>query len=75
MLERPDEGHVRVDGVDIGTLDENGLVALRRRIGMIFQHFNLMSAKTVFENVALPLRVAGWDERRQRRASTSCWRW
>jgi D-methionine transport system ATP-binding protein len=59
MLERPDEGHVRVDGVDIGTLDENGLVALRRRIGMIFQHFNLMSAKTVFENVALPLRVAG----------------
>ncbi len=59
MLERPDEGHVRVDGVDIGTLDEKGLVALRRRIGMIFQHFNLMSAKTVFENVALPLRVAG----------------
>ena len=59
MLERPDGGHVRIDGVDIGNLDEDGLVALRRRIGMIFQHFNLMSAKTVFENVALPLRVAG----------------
>ncbi|WP_439671861.1 ABC-type transporter, ATPase component: PAAT family [Cupriavidus necator] len=59
MLERPDTGHVRIDGTDIGLLDENGLVTLRRRIGMIFQHFNLLSAKTVFDNVALPLRVAG----------------
>lgn len=59
MLERPDTGEVRIDGADIGKLDEAGLVALRRRIGMIFQHFNLLSAKTVFENVALPLRVAG----------------
>ena len=59
MLERPDAGHVRIDGADIGALDEDGLVTLRRRIGMIFQHFNLLSAKTVFENVALPLRVAG----------------
>jgi D-methionine transport system ATP-binding protein len=58
MLERPDTGVVRVDDADIGQLDEDGLVALRRRIGMIFQHFNLLSAKTVFENVALPLRVA-----------------
>jgi len=59
MLERPDRGHVWIDDTDIGRLDEQGLVRLRRRIGMIFQHFNLMSAKTVFDNVALPLRVAG----------------
>lgn len=58
-LERPTSGQVLVDGVDIATLDEDGLVRLRRRIGMIFQHFNLLSAKTVFDNVALPLRVAG----------------
>ena len=45
-LERPTEGRVLVDGEDIAELDENGLVALRRRIGMIFQHFNLLSAKT-----------------------------
>ena len=59
MLERPSAGHVRVDGVDVGSLDEYALVGLRRRIGMIFQHFNLLSAKTVAQNVALPLRVAG----------------
>ena len=61
-LECPTEGRVLVDGEDISRLDENGLVALRRRIGMIFQHFNLLSAKTVFDNVALPLRVAGVRE-------------
>ncbi|AOU92735.1 methionine ABC transporter ATP-binding protein [Achromobacter ruhlandii] len=59
MLERPSAGQVRVDGVDVGGLDEDALVGLRRRIGMIFQHFNLLSAKTVAQNVALPLRVAG----------------
>ena len=62
LLERPTAGRVLVDGVDPGGLDEAGLVALRRRIGMIFQHFNLLSAKTVLENVALPLRVAGVDK-------------
>lgn len=58
-LERPTGGRVLVDGEDIAALNEAGLVALRRRIGMIFQHFNLLSAKTVRENVALPLAVAG----------------
>ncbi len=48
-----------IDQVDIGGFDEDRLVALRRRIGMIFQHFNLMSAKTVWQNVELPLKVAG----------------
>ncbi|OWT68162.1 MULTISPECIES: methionine ABC transporter ATP-binding protein [unclassified Achromobacter] len=59
MLERPSGGSVRVGNVDVGALDEDGLVALRRRVGMIFQHFNLLSAKTVADNVGLPLRVAG----------------
>ncbi|WP_343722992.1 methionine ABC transporter ATP-binding protein [Herbaspirillum seropedicae] len=58
-LERPTSGRVEVDDVDLATLDETQLVALRRRIGMIFQHFNLLAAKTVFDNIALPLRVAG----------------
>jgi len=38
------------------------LIKTRQKIGMIFQHFNLMSAKTVWENVALPLRIAGYDK-------------
>ncbi|KAF1048404.1 methionine ABC transporter ATP-binding protein [Xylophilus sp.] len=58
-LEQPTSGRVLVDGADIGRFTEGELVALRRRIGMIFQHFNLLSAKTVHDNVALPLRVAG----------------
>lgn len=58
-LENPSEGRVLVDGHDIAALDENSLVELRRRIGMIFQHFNLLSARTVRDNVGLPLRVAG----------------
>ncbi|WP_192709785.1 ATP-binding cassette domain-containing protein [Methylobacterium sp. OAE515] len=58
-LEMPSSGRVLVDGAPIDALDTNGLVALRRRIGMIFQHFNLLAAKTVRQNVALPLAVAG----------------
>ena len=58
-LETPTSGQVLVDEIDIGLLNETELVQLRRRIGMIFQHFNLLSAKTVFENIALPLKVAG----------------
>lgn len=58
-LESPTEGQVLVEGVDIGQLNQAQLVAQRRRIGMIFQHFNLLSAKTVWGNVALPLQVAG----------------
>ncbi|THU02034.1 ATP-binding cassette domain-containing protein [Lampropedia puyangensis] len=61
-LEEPSEGRVMVEGVDIGTLSQQELVRQRRRIGMIFQHFNLLSAKTVWDNVALPLRVAGVPE-------------
>ena len=59
MLERPSGGRVLIDGTDVGALGEQALMRLRRRIGMIFQHFNLLSAKTVRENVGLPLKVAG----------------
>ncbi|MEM5298711.1 ATP-binding cassette domain-containing protein [Burkholderia sp. JPY481] len=58
-LEKPSSGAVLVNGVSVGELDESGLVTLRRRIGMVFQHFNLLSAKTVYDNIALPLRIAG----------------
>ncbi|MGE6321492.1 methionine ABC transporter ATP-binding protein [Pseudomonas oryzihabitans] len=59
-LEDVSAGQVLVDGVDIGTLKGDRLVALRRRIGMIFQHFNLLASQTVLENLALPLKAAGF---------------
>jgi D-methionine transport system ATP-binding protein len=58
-LECPSEGHVRVNGTDVTVLDERRLREARRSIGMIFQHFNLLSSRTAFDNVALPLEIAG----------------
>ena len=66
-LEKPSSGRVLIDQVDIGDFNEDALVALRRRIGMIFQHFNLMSAKTVWQNVELPLKVAGVPKAQRQR--------
>ena len=58
-LEAPTSGRVLVDGQDVAALDAAGLIALRRRVGMVFQHFNLLSAKTAWSNIALPLVVSG----------------
>jgi D-methionine transport system ATP-binding protein len=59
MLERPTSGRVIVDGQDITALSGAALRDARRRIGMIFQHFNLLSSRTVFDNVAFPLDLTG----------------
>ena len=65
-LERPDTGRIEIEGRDIVGLTESELQPIRRKIGMIFQHFNLMSAKTVVDNVALPLKIAGWSKAERR---------
>ncbi|MGE4528010.1 MAG: methionine ABC transporter ATP-binding protein [Rhodospirillaceae bacterium] len=57
-LEEATGGRVVVDGVDIGQLSSADLTAFRRRTGMVFQHFNLLSSRTVYGNVALPLELA-----------------
>ncbi len=58
-LERPSTGRVIIDGIDIAAIPESGIRAIRRNIGMIFQHFNLLSSRTVYDNIALPLEIAG----------------
>lgn len=57
LLERPTSGVVTVDGQDITAMSESQLRQARKSIGMIFQHFNLLSSATVYDNVAFPLRL------------------
>jgi D-methionine transport system ATP-binding protein len=59
LLNRPSEGRILIDGRDMTALPPHELRAARREIGMIFQHFNLLSSRTVEQNVALPLELAG----------------
>ena len=58
MLERPTTGEVFVDGKDMMKLSESELREARKNIGMIFQHFNLLSSATVYENIAFPLTLS-----------------
>lgn len=59
MLERPTSGSVIVDGEDLTKMNDSKLRAARKDISMIFQHFNLLSSRTVFDNVAFPLELVG----------------
>ena len=59
LLERPTHGAVVIDDVDLTQLSDTELVKTRRQIGMIFQHFNLLSTSTVYDNIAFPLKLAG----------------
>lgn len=59
LLEYPTAGKVSVDGKELTAMSQKELRAARKRIGMIFQHFNLMRSRTVFGNVAFPLRKSG----------------
>ena len=59
LLERPTQGTVTVDGRELTALSEKELRQERRKIGMIFQQFNLMTARTVAQNVAFPLKDSG----------------
>ncbi|OZI77632.1 methionine ABC transporter ATP-binding protein [Bordetella genomosp. 12] len=59
LLERPDQGSISIGGQELTGLSEAQLRAQRRRIGMVFQGFNLLSRRTVYGNVALPLEIAG----------------
>jgi D-methionine transport system ATP-binding protein len=70
LLERPDSGIVTVDGRDLTAVGPDGLRAARQKIGMIFQHFNLLASRTVRGNVELALEVIGVDSRERRRRAS-----
>lgn len=59
MLERPTSGNVIIDGKNLTKMTDAQLRAERKNIGMIFQHFNLLSSRTVFDNIAFPLELIG----------------
>jgi macrolide transport system ATP-binding/permease protein len=70
-LDRPTSGRYFLEGVDVALLSEEELAAIRsRRIGFIFQNFNLLSRTTALENVELPLFYSGWPDDGERRAQT-----
>ncbi|MDR3288717.1 MAG: ATP-binding cassette domain-containing protein [Peptococcaceae bacterium] len=66
LLEKPDAGSVRIDGEDLMALSKKDLLTRRQKIGMIFQHYNLLQNATVFDNVAFPLEIAGVNKSQRR---------
>lgn len=57
LLQVPTSGKILLDGVDLTSLDKEKLRKIRKKISIVFQHFNLLSSRTVFQNVALPLEI------------------
>lgn len=70
-LDRPTRGHVRIDGQAVAGLSDEALSALRNRaVGFVFQFHHLLREFSALENVMMPLRIAGWEPRRQRARAT-----
>src|SRR6056297_3245418 len=69
LLEKPTAGSININGVDLTELSSEELRQSRQKIGMIFQHFNLLSSRTVRGNVTFPLEIAGVGKKqREKRA-------
>ncbi len=63
MMERPSSGQVVVDGQNLARLGRRGIPGLRRKVGVVFQNHQLLHDRSVFDNVALPLQIAGYHPR------------
>lgn len=72
LLEVPDAGQVEVNGQDLTKLTGTKLRQARKSIGMIFQHFNLVANKTVYENIAVSLELAGFPRHKRRERVMQC---
>lgn len=62
LLERPDTGSILIDGSDILTLNNQELRKARRKMGVVFQHYNLLMQETVAKNIAFPMEIAGMEK-------------
>lgn len=63
LMERPTRGQVVIDGQNLAAIGTRGIPRHRRKIGVVFQNHRLLLDRTVFDNVALPLTIAGYDHR------------
>ncbi|QEY24377.1 methionine ABC transporter ATP-binding protein [Neisseria animalis] len=72
LLERPDTGKVTVGNQELTSLNAAQLRAARQNIGMVFQQFNLLSNRTVADNVAFPLEIAGWPSEKIKTRVAEC---
>lgn len=66
QLEVQDRGNIFIDGQDLGSLSQSELRKLRTKVGMIFQHFNLLWSRTVSQNIELALEIAGKKDKQER---------
>jgi cell division transport system ATP-binding protein len=62
IIERPTRGHIMLDGQNLSRLPDRDIPYVRRKLGLIFQDFRLLHDRTVFDNVALPLIIAGFGQ-------------
>ena len=72
LLERPDSGDVLLNGESLLKLSKEQLRLRRQKIGMIFQHFNLLEQQTVLENVCFPLEIRGIPRKERREKALRC---
>ena len=72
LLERPDSGKVVIGGQDLMALNGAQLRDARQKIGMVFQQFNLLSNRTVADNVAFPLEISGWPSEKIQQRVAEC---
>ncbi len=75
LAQKPSRGSMSVFGKNINFTNRDNLASLRRRIGVVFQDFRLLDHLSAFDNVALPLRVCGMDEREIRKRVTELLNW
>lgn len=75
LFQQASRGVVKIFGRNISYTDRDSLALLRRRIGVVFQDFRLLDHMSAFDNVALPLRVCGMDEREVRKRVTELLQW